>query len=264
MPVQKDMPPLVRLLGHPLRWRLVVELSRSDRRVRELVAAVDQPQNLVSYHLRLLRAGGLLAARRSSFDGRDTYYTLDLGRCARALTDTAAALHPALRLDAAPPQTPPSTRRPSARRTSGGGVLFLCTGNSARSPMAEALLRHRTSGRVEVESAGSHPKPRLHPTAVRVMREDYGIDLTNQRPQHLDAVTGRRFDYVISLCDKVRETCPEFEEQGVLVHWSIPDPATVDAGQAGYSAFRDTATELDRRIGFLLPVLEHAMSDREK
>ena len=89
-------PAFVRLAAHPLRWRLLTELADSDYRVRELVGRVGQPQNLVSYHLRLLRGGGLVTSTRSSFDGRDSYYHLDLDRCADALTDTGATLHPAL------------------------------------------------------------------------------------------------------------------------------------------------------------------------
>src|SRR5262245_15343791 len=91
-----DPPPFVRLAGHPLRWRLLTALAVGDLRVRELVTAVDQPQNLVSYHLRLLRTAGLVTTTRSTFDGRDTYYHLDLDRCADALAATGAALHPAL------------------------------------------------------------------------------------------------------------------------------------------------------------------------
>ena len=115
-------------------------------------------------------------------------------------------------------------------------VLFLCTGNSARSQIAEALLAHAAGGRVEVASAGSHPKP-LHPNAVRVMRA-YGIDLTGARSKHLDEVTGRRFDYVITLCDKVREVCPELPGHPEPIHWSIPDPAAAGTGRASYPAFR--------------------------
>jgi ArsR family transcriptional regulator, arsenate/arsenite/antimonite-responsive transcriptional repressor / arsenate reductase (thioredoxin) len=74
---------VVRLLAGPVRWRLMRELAASDRRVRELSAAAGQPQNLISCHLRRLRAGGMVTARRSSFDGRDTYYSLDLDGCAR-------------------------------------------------------------------------------------------------------------------------------------------------------------------------------------
>lgn len=89
-------PAFVHLAAHPLRWRLLTELAASDYRVRELVERVGQPQNLVSYHLRLLRGGGLVTARRSSYDARDSYYHLDLEQCAHALTNAGTALHPAL------------------------------------------------------------------------------------------------------------------------------------------------------------------------
>jgi protein-tyrosine-phosphatase/DNA-binding transcriptional ArsR family regulator len=244
-------PVFVRLAVHPLRWRLLTELACSDYRVRELVTLVDQPQNLVSYHLRLLRDGGLVTATRSSFDGRDSYYHLDLDRCADALAETGAALHPVLRRKAASPIAPASQQR-SLRIA----VLFVCTGNSARSPIAEALLRHRNSGRVEATSAGSRPKPRPHPNAVRALREAFGIDISRQHPQHLDAVAGRRFDYVITLCDKAREVCPDFPDHPRRVHWSIPDPATAgDTDQASYPAFQRTAADIDTRIRHLLPVL---------
>src|SRR3712207_3779267 len=91
-PSLRAAPDFVRLAGHPLRWLLLTELAHTDLRVRELVAAVGHPQNLVSYHLRLLRQGGLVTTTRSTFDGRDTYYHLDLDRCADGLTATGAAL----------------------------------------------------------------------------------------------------------------------------------------------------------------------------
>lgn len=234
----------MRMAAHRLRWALLRELSGSDRRVRELAAAVDEPQNLVSYHLGLLRTAGLVAARRSTFDGRDSYYHLNLSRCAEAFGQAAAALHPAL----APPAT---TSRPTAGRS----VLFLCTGNSARSPMAEALLRHHGHGRVRVASAGSNPKPRLHPNAVRVMREDYGLDLSHRHPKALTALAGRSFDYVITLCDKVREY-PREHGSALAIHWSLPDPGAAAAtDRASYPVFRSVATELNTRIDFLLPIL---------
>ena len=245
-------PVFARLAAHPLRWRLLTELAASDRRVRELVELAGQPQNLVSYHLRLLRGGGLVTAHRSSFDARDSYYHLDLESCAYALSGVGVALHPALRLAPTPPPAT-STERPARPR-----VLFACTGNSARSPIAEALLRHRAGGHVEVVSAGSHPKPRIHPSAARVLREHYGgIDIADQVPRHLDTVARCRFDYVISLCDTVREVCPEFSDQPRLIHWSIPDPAASDTDRQSYPAFRRTAAEIDTRIRYLLPVLAH-------
>lgn len=239
-------PTFLQLAGHPVRWQILGQLARSDRLVSELTGLVGQPQNLVSYHLAKLRAGQLVSARRSSADGRDTYYTVDLGRIESLLATAGSALHPGLRL--VPP--PPSAGMPGTR------VLFLCTGNSARSQMAEAFVRARSGGSVEAYSAGSQPKA-VHPEAVRVMGEDHGIDLTGQRAKHLSEFADQRFDWVITLCDRVREVCPEFPGQPQTVHWSIADPAAVhaDDAQAGRAAFRDRAQELDTRIGFLLAVL---------
>jgi ArsR family transcriptional regulator, arsenate/arsenite/antimonite-responsive transcriptional repressor / arsenate reductase (thioredoxin) len=236
-------PPFARMAADPLRWRLLRELARSDRRVRELVTLAGQPQNLVSYHLGQLRASGLVGSRRSSFDGRDTYYHLDLARCAQLLAAAGAALHPGLRLDPAPP-VPPAGRG-LGRCT----VLFLCTGNSARSQAAEALVQARSGGRVQAFSAGSHPKP-LHPSAVRAMASR-GVDLGGRRPKHLSVFAGQRFDYVITLCDRVREVCPEFPGHSGYLHWSIPDPSAA-GGEDTYPAFELMAAELETRIGFWL------------
>lgn len=250
-------PVFVRLAAHPLRWRLLTELAGSDRRVRELVELAGQPQNLISYHLRLLRGGGLVTANRSSFDARDSYYHLDLESCAQTLSAVGLTLHPGLCLVATPPSATSTGRAVRPR------VLFACTGNSARSPIAEALLRHRAGGDVEVVSAGSHPKARIHPDAVRVLREHYGgIDIADHRPRHLDTVARRQFDYVITLCDKVREACPAFNDQPRLIHWSIPDPAASDTDRQNYPAFRRTAAEIDTRIRYLLPVLAHTPERR--
>nr|WP_239542484.1 ArsR family transcriptional regulator [Micromonospora terminaliae] len=239
------------MAAHPLRWRLLTELAGADLRVRELVTLTGEPQNLVSYHLRLLRDGGLVTAARSSFDGRDSYYHLDLDRCAEGLAGAGTALHPALRPGGG------ATQPTRARRSPRLAVLFVCTGNSGRSPIAEALLRRHTAGHVAAISAGSRPAARLHPGGVRVLRERYGIDVADQRPRHVDTLTGRRFDYVITLCDRAREVCPEFPRQPRRIHWSIPDPAAAgDSEQAGHPAFVRAAADIDTRIRHLLPVLE--------
>ena len=234
-------PTFLRLAGHPLRWRLLTELARSDRRVGELCELADRRQSLVSYHLRQLRDGGLVSMRRSAADGRDTYYALDLARCGELLSSAGASLHPGL----APP---PRARR--ERRSTLARVLFLCTGNSARSQIAEALCEELSGGAVKAASAGSHPKP-LHPNAVRVMRER-GIDLAGRRSKHLNEFAGQRFDYVISLCDRVREVCPEFPGGPELIHWSIPDPAR---DEEALPAFERTAAELETRVGFLVAAI---------
>ena len=240
-----DVPPaFVRLAAHPVRWQLLRELVRSDRAVWELTELVAEPQSLVSYHLRLLRDAGLVTARRSTADGRDTYYAIDLSACHRELQTAGARLHPALALTA--PTTSVSRRKPR--------VLFLCTGNSARSQIAQALLEHRSAGAIAAASAGSHPKV-LHPNAVRVM-QTRGIDISANRTRHVDEFVAERFDMVITLCDRVREVCPEFPFHPQLVHWSIPDPAREGAtNRASYPAFERTAAELEMRIGYLLAVL---------
>ena len=246
------LPEFLQLAGHPLRWRLLGELARSDRLVHELTGLVGEPQSLVSYHLGRLRDARLVSARRSSADRRDAYYTIDLTRVGDLLSATGGALHPGLRL------TPPSRGSVGPAALT---LLFLCTGNSARSQMAEALARARSAGAALAYSAGSKPKP-LHPNAVRVMRDGYGIDLAGYASKHLDLFAGQRFDCVISLCDRVREVCPEFPGQPETVHWSIPDPAGHadddgdgdgdGDGDTSYPAFQRTADELETRVGFLL------------
>jgi thioredoxin type arsenate reductase len=209
------------------------------------------PQNLVSYHLGRLRAERVVSRRRSDADGRDSYYLLDLDRCGELLASSAMALHPGLRL--ALPQAASRVRPADRRRVR---VLFLCTGNSARSQIAEALAERLGDGDIEARSAGSHPKP-LHPNAVRAMHER-GIDISRRRSKHLGRFVGQRFDYVITLCDRVREVCPEFPAHPDLVHWSIPDPAQETGNDdATYPAFGRVADELTSRVRFLVELIEH-------
>jgi protein-tyrosine-phosphatase/DNA-binding transcriptional ArsR family regulator len=234
------MPSELQVIADPHRWRLLHELASSDRRVSELTRLLDEPQNLVSYHLRELRDAGLVSSRRSSFDGRDAYYRIDLARCGEVLRSVGTSLDPGLRLDVIPPV--PARRR--GRRTN---VLFLCTGNSARSQMAEALLVHRSGGAIEARSAGSDPKP-LHANAVRVMAAR-GIDISANRTKHLREFARARFDRVVTLCDKVREVCPEFPGNPEAVHWSVADPNT---GDADIAAFEAVADDIEGRVQHLI------------
>lgn len=241
----------LQLVADPQRWQLLTELGRSDRRVGELAERLGKAHNLVSYHLGALRAAGLVTSRRSSADGRDTYYRLDPTRCGVLLDAAGAALHPAL-------------ARPTRARSHGRGmrvrtrrVLFLCTGNSARSQIAEALLEHHTDHAVTAHSAGSHPKP-LHPDAVRVMAER-GIDISGRRTKHLDRYLHTSFDRVITLCDRVRAVCPEFPGSPVTAHWSMPDPS---AESDGDPAFERAADEIDARVGLLVAQLHDPDDDR--
>ena len=254
VPGNAEPPWFLQLVGHPVRWRLLRELVVSDRAVWELTELLGEPQSLVSYHLGRLRTRELVSARRSSADGRDSYYRVDLRRCGELFQSSAGALHPAL--GAVPsPARPPATRR----RRRKVRVLFLCTGNSARSQIAEALLEQLSEGNVEADSAGSHPKV-LHPNAVRVMRKR-GVDISARRTKHLDEFVSQRFDFVITLCDRVREVCPEFPQHPNLAHWSIPDPALEGSSDRDtIAAFERTASELESRIRFLLHLIDQRLT----
>ena len=253
MPATNTPLDFLQLTAHPLRWRILSELARSDRMVQELTEAVGEPQNLVSYHLAKLRDGGLVSARRSSADRRDAYYTVDLARIGNGLARAGGALHPALHL--APP--PRETTAVGALK-----LLFLCTGNSARSPMAAALAKARSGGRIAALSAGSDPKP-VHPNAVRLMKAEHGIDLSRHVPKHFDSYATQDFDCVITLCDRVREVCPEFPG-GEAIHWSIANPATGEPDADTYPLFQQTAAELETRIGFLLAALGERTRKRRR
>jgi protein-tyrosine-phosphatase/DNA-binding transcriptional ArsR family regulator len=251
------VPEFLSLTGHPIRWHLITELSRSDRQVRELMALVGQRQSLTSYHLGQLRGGGLVTARRSSADRRDTYYSLDLAACRARLAQVGTALHPGLQAEV--PSLGTSLGTSPGDRLGGppARVLFLCTGNSARSQMAAAILEQLGGDRVEVASAGSHPKA-LQADAVRVMRER-GIDISGRQPTHLSRFTGEPFDHVISLCDRVREVCPDFRGSPAVAHWSLPDPS---AEADRYQALVRTADGLTTRIEFLLHTIAVANHER--
>ena len=246
-------PEILGLLSDPLRWHLLVELGRSDRRVGELVELVDKPQNLVSYHLGELRRAGIVTGRRSSADGRDVYYRVHLSHCRDLLGEAGSSLHPGL-------SVAPASPRGAARRGPRPRVLFLCTGNSARSQIAEALVEQRSTGTVEARSAGSHPKP-LHPNAVRVMAER-GIDIAGRPTKSLSCFTRHRFDRVVTLCDKVREICPELLGGPVAAHWSMADPAAAgDTDEATYPAFELVADDIEQRVDLLLADLRTPLEE---
>lgn len=127
-------------------------------------------------------------------------------------------------------------------------VLVICTGNSARSQMAEALLRHLGGDRLEVFSAGSAPAPAVHPLAVRAMAE-MGLDISAQRPKPLADFLGQPFDYVIAVCSKAAEACPFFPGPAERIHWFYDDPAAVEGSEAErMAAFRAVRDDLKVRI----------------
>jgi protein-tyrosine-phosphatase/DNA-binding transcriptional ArsR family regulator len=238
-----DVPPLFHALAHEVRWQIVRELAESDRRVQELVERVDRPQNFVSYHLKQLRICGIVRERRSIADGRDVYYSLDLVALREQLAATGALVHPALTPIWQTPAVGVRTPLPRLAR-----VLFVCTHNSARSQMAESLLRHASQGGIEAFSAGTHPT-RLHPLAVSAL-DTLGVANDGLFAKPLSHFAGAAFSYIITVCDRAREEGSAFPATTHLVHWSLPDPVAAESG--GPAPFLAVAQELTTRIQFFL------------
>ena|SRR6185436_13993532 len=162
---------------------------------------------------------------------------------------TAESLHPGI------PDRPHAADDTEDGRRRRVRVLFLCTHNSARSQMAEGILRHLGGGQIEVHSAGT-VTTRVHPLAIAAMAEK-GIDISGQRSKHLDEFAGQEFDYVVTVCDNAREACPIFPGAPELIHWSIADPSAVEGDEETRSrAFRVASDELMTRIRYILVLIE--------
>ena len=131
-------------------------------------------------------------------------------------------------------------------------VLFLCTGNQARSQIAEGFLRARSGGSMDIVSAGSRPEDAVHPLAVKALAE-IKIDIATAEPKDVKQFLGEGFDYIITLCDSARDECPYFPGDAVRIHWSLTDPVAVTGSEEDrISAFRAIRDEISRRIdGFL-------------
>ena len=133
-------------------------------------------------------------------------------------------------------------------------VLFLCTHNSARSQMAEALLRSRSRGRVEVESAGTE-KTLVRPLALKAL-EEIGIDASAQTSKTMERFIDEQFDYVITVCDAANDACPTFPNAGAREHWSLPDPSKATGSEEQQlEVYREVREELDVRVQGLVSQL---------
>jgi protein-tyrosine-phosphatase len=146
-------------------------------------------------------------------------------------------------------------------------VLFLCTGNSARSVLGEFLLRHRGEGAFETHSAGSHPSGAVNPYTLRVLRECYRIDASGARSKSVEEFIGQPFDFVITVCDNARQTCPIWPARTVIAHWSMPDPALFQGSdQETFDFFAKVALQIKRRVDLLcalpLSTLNHDRRER--
>ena len=132
-------------------------------------------------------------------------------------------------------------------------ILFLCTGNSARSQIAEALLSHKAPGRFVVGSAGTHPAPMVHLDAERALA-NVGIDWSGRCPKTVESVMGQRWDLVVTVCDDAKESCPLFPGRALVAHWGMPDPAAITDPAARERAFAATVSVLSSRLDQLLAI----------
>jgi len=128
-------------------------------------------------------------------------------------------------------------------------VLILCTGNSARSVIAEFLLREKGKGRFESYSAGSHPTGKVNPLAIWVLKDRYDIDASAARSKSWDEFKDIKFDFVITVCDNAKESCPIFPGHPVTAHFGSPDPASFEGTEAQKKrVFVQVASQIARRI----------------
>ena len=144
-------------------------------------------------------------------------------------------------------------------------ILFLCTGNSARSIFAEYLTKKIRLDRFEAYSAGSQLAGAVNPFAIRVLQEQYGIDTRGPRRKPWGAFKSASFDIIITVCDKARESCPIFPGQPIVAHWSTPDPAlATGTDEQKLRQFKETAQQIQRRIellcSFSIEKLGHLMA----
>jgi protein-tyrosine-phosphatase/DNA-binding transcriptional ArsR family regulator len=236
-------------LGHPGRlavFRLLMRFAPAGVRPTEIAEALGLKPNTLSHHLADLTASGLVSVERQ---GRSLYYAVDL--------DTTEGLIGYLALDvgrARPDLLAPllSTRKDAAMRDTGFNVLFICSGNSARSIFAEALLRDLGKGRFHAFSAGTHPGTTINPFALDVLRRN-GHDTSGLRAKHVSEFQqpdSPRMDFVFTGCDTAAaEECPTWPGQPITGHWGLPDPVKATGTDAEKAlAFAQTYAAMRRRI----------------
>jgi ArsR family transcriptional regulator, arsenate/arsenite/antimonite-responsive transcriptional repressor / arsenate reductase (thioredoxin) len=229
----------LKLIADETRWRILRALRGCDRHVGEIVAQTGLPQNLISYHLGVLRQANLVQQHRSDADGRAIYYGAKLSEL--------RVLYQQIGADLAIPSQRPITGLPATT------VVFLCRANSARSQIAEGWLRSLSGGRISVRSGGTQPA-QVHPIAVQVMAE-VGIDIGHQQAKSINSLAALTPDVVVTVCDIAREECALWPDVGDHLHWSIPDPAAVTGDAERLTAFRSVRDEIQQRVEGLLGLL---------
>ena len=236
-------------LGHPGRmavFRLLMRFAPQGVRPTEIAGALDLKPNTLSHHLADLTAAGLVTVERQ---GRSLFYSVDLGTTEGLIGYLALDLGRA-RPDLLAPLL--SSPRNPAMRDTGFDVLFLCSGNSARSIFAEALLRDLGNGKFQAFSAGTRPGTELNPFALDVLRRN-GHDVTGLRSKHISEFQQPGsivMDFVFTVCDTAAaEECPPWPGQPITGHWGLPDPVKATGTDAEKAlVFAQTYAALRRRI----------------
>jgi protein-tyrosine-phosphatase/DNA-binding transcriptional ArsR family regulator len=237
-------------LGHPDRlavFRLLMRFAPQGVRPTEIAAALDLKPNTLSHHLSDLAACGLVTVERH---GRSLHYAVDLNQTGALLSylvlDVARA-----RPDLLSPLQPTRKEDPTMRDTD-FDVLFICTGNSARSIFAEVLLRDLGKGKFQAFSAGSQPGTALNPHALDVLVRN-GHDITGLRAKHMSEFQTPGtpvMDFVFTVCDTAAaEECPPWAGQPITGHWGMPDPVKAQGTEAEKAlVFAQTYAALRRRV----------------
>ncbi len=241
---------LLKLLAHDLRWAIVKSLATTDMRVGEIVAGVQQPTNLVSYHLKKLRDGNVVNAHRSNADARDVYYALDFDRVRDALklVGTAVSLFPAGITDSLPVR-----------------VVFVCTDGSLRSRMAAAIA-HKLNQQMErslIESyIGGITLAPLHPETAHILRL-LDLDEHHTPLRHIDEFNADNIDFAVTVCDQVRDMYPAFPPDVKRMHWSIPPPSPMQDPEARQQAYEETYKLIEDRIIYFLESVQALTAEED-
>jgi protein-tyrosine-phosphatase/DNA-binding transcriptional ArsR family regulator len=247
-------------LGHSGRlsvFRMLMRLAPQGARPTEIAGSLGMVQNTLSHHLAELERCGLIRATRQ---GRSLFYAVDLGRTGELvdyLVMDCCRGRPAL--------CAPQTQGPFAMDQTPFNVLFICSGNSARSVFAEALLRDLGQGRFNAHSAGTRPGSQLNPVALQVLARN-GHDTGGLRSKHLSefqTADAPKMDFVFTVCDTAAaEECPPWPGQPISGHWGLPDPVKATGTEAEIGlVFAQTYAALRRRIA-AFAALPFAQLDR--
>gem|GEM_PF-13154 len=221
----------------------------------DLAALCGVSPSTMSFHLSQLREAGLVESRR---EGRTLHYIANLIALEALGQNVTRGFCPAIATGGAPQDiaTLPGGFSMTSNDVTPKNVLFLCTGNSARSQIAEAILNHEGQGRFRAYSAGSFPKDAVHPRALAVLKRD-GYPVEGLRPKSWDEFAGPdapHMDFVFTVCDDAAgETCPIWPGQPMTAHWGVPDPAAFEGSEAATAAvFNDAIRMLYNRIAIFV------------